>query len=225
MEVTCPTCKKKYNIDESKLPQSGMKARCFGCSNVFEIKPPVIVETPHALKEDIKKVVVANSSKAVCDAVAMVVSKESGFVVFKETDGIDAMNLINKEMPDIVIIDVALPRLFGFEICEQIRATEHLQHVKIILVASIYSKTSYKRKPDTLYGADDYIEKHHIHNDLIPKIHSLLTGVEFQDKSDNVYIDDYDKSVNSSVNPNEEPEKQVAQAVTVPVEPTRKSVV
>lgn len=210
MEVICPTCKKKYNIDESKLPAGGMKARCFGCSNVFEVKPPQVVAPIAQPKVDIKKVVVANSSKAVCDAVSMVVSKEPGFVVFKETDGIDAMNVINKEIPDIVIIDVALPRLFGFEICDQIRATENLKHIKIILVASIYSKTSYKRRPDTLYGADDYIEKHHIHNDLIPKIHGLLTGVEFKDKKDNLYIDDYGN----------QPEEQGTHAVTVPVEPT-----
>jgi CheY-like chemotaxis protein len=72
------------------------------------------------------------------------------------------MDLIEERHPDVVLLDVALPTMYGFEICERIRNTPALSGVKTILIASIYDKTRYKREPQSLYGADDYIEKHHI---------------------------------------------------------------
>jgi hypothetical protein len=46
----------------------------------------------------------------------------------------------------------------------------------VILIASIYDKTRYKRAPLSLYGADDYIEKHHIPDTLAVMIYRLLSG-------------------------------------------------
>jgi len=46
----------------------------------------------------------------------------------------------------------------------------------VILIASIYDKTRYKRAPLSLYGADDYIEKHHIPDSLAGMIYRLLSG-------------------------------------------------
>ena len=66
--------------------------------------------------------------------------------------------------------------MFGFEVCERVRQNPALSGVKIVLIASIYDKTRYKRSPNSLYGADDYLEKHHIPDSLIPMIHRLVSG-------------------------------------------------
>ena len=50
--------------------------------------------------------------------------------------------------------------------------------MKIILLSSVYNKTAYKRRPSSLYGADDYIEKHHLPDDLTPKIRRLTSREE-----------------------------------------------
>jgi CheY-like chemotaxis protein len=84
--------------------------------------------------------------------------------------------LIEERLPDVVVLDVALPTVFGFEICDRIRNSPALSSVKTILIASIYDKTRYKREPQSLYGADDYIEKHHIPDSLAAKIYRLVFG-------------------------------------------------
>jgi response regulator RpfG family c-di-GMP phosphodiesterase len=71
---------------------------------------------------------------------------------------------------------VALPKVFGFEICEILRRDPSFDKTKIILIASIYDKTAYKRTPHSLYGADDYLEIHHVQNDLVGKVRSLIAG-------------------------------------------------
>jgi response regulator RpfG family c-di-GMP phosphodiesterase len=79
-------------------------------------------------------------------------------------------------MPQVVLLDVALPSMYGFEICEAVRKNPIISSVKLILIASIYDKTRYKRLPNSLYGADDYIEKHHIPDSLAPMINKLVSG-------------------------------------------------
>ncbi len=89
-------------------------------------------------------------------------------------DGEEALQKIRGIRPDIAIVDVALPKVFGFEVCETVKNDPSLKETKIILLAAIYDKTRYKRNPDSLYGADDYIEKHHIHDRLLNKIWEMV---------------------------------------------------
>jgi len=120
-------------------------------------------------------VVVANESPDFCASVAHILEAEP-FTVLCCHDGREAMDLIEEHLPDVVLLDVALPTIYGFEICDRIRNTPALSAVKTILIASIYDKTRYKREPQSLYGADDYIEKHHIPDALSAKIYALVFG-------------------------------------------------
>ncbi|TLN04340.1 response regulator, partial [bacterium] len=120
-------------------------------------------------------VLVANESPAFCSAVERTLASEP-FRVVCSHDGLEAMGLIEKTLPGVVLLDVALPTMYGFEICDRIRGNPALSSVKTILIASIYDKTRYKREPQSLYGADDYIEKHHIPDSLAAKIYRLVFG-------------------------------------------------
>jgi CheY-like chemotaxis protein len=50
------------------------------------------------------------------------------------SNGLDAMNLIEQEKPDLVVTDYAMPDWDGLEVCHQIRKRPELQHIKIILI-------------------------------------------------------------------------------------------
>jgi DNA-binding response OmpR family regulator len=90
-------------------------------------------------------------------------------------DGDSALRIMDENPPLVAIVDVALPGLYAYEVVEKVRSRPGLSEVKIILLSSVYNKMAYKRSPSSLYGADDYIEKHHVPNDLVPAIHRLLT--------------------------------------------------
>lgn len=121
------------------------------------------------------KVVVANESVAFCDAVQKILSTEP-FDVTVCNDGKVALETVQQLRPEVLLLDVALPTMFGFEVCERVRQEPALAGVKIVLIAAIYDKTRYKRSPNSLYGADDYIEKHHIPDALIPMIYRLASA-------------------------------------------------
>ncbi len=145
--------------------------------------PPKPAEAPQARvpraaapkwELDRSKILVAHDGESVLGLAESILTKE-GYQVIKETEGIAAVMSIEKEKPFLVILDVALPRIYGFEICDRLKNSPESSEIKIILIASIYDKTRYKREPVSLYGADDYIEKHHIQDSLAQKVKRLAS--------------------------------------------------
>ncbi|HJV64359.1 MAG TPA: response regulator [Geomonas sp.] len=151
------------------------------------VTPPAGEPAPSAAGRRLK-VVVANESAPFCEAVRKVLAEEP-FQVETCNDGKIALETVERMVPDVLLLDVALPTMFGFEVCERVRENPALSGVKIILIASIYDKTRYKRSPNSLYGADDYIEKHHIPDSLVPKIYRLTGLAEAQSPSESQLAD------------------------------------
>ena len=180
MLIVCPSCKAKFSFDDGKVGIEGIKLRCSKCRAIFKVTrkgPPAADLRPSVSPEATAgiKVVIANESPAFCAAVKKVLEPEP-FTVFTYNDGAETFAAVERLRPDAVLLDVALPSMYGFEVCEKIRKDPALAAVKIILIASIYDKTRYKRSPVSLYGADDYIEKHHIPDSLSSMIYRLVSG-------------------------------------------------
>jgi predicted Zn finger-like uncharacterized protein len=182
MLIVCPGCKTRFSFTEQKVGAFGIKLCCSKCKTIFRVlrktPPPVAApqpEVPTPAQFPRIKVVVANESPAFCKAVTKVLAGEP-FDVFTFNDGREALAAISQLKPAVVLLDVALPSMYGFEVCEAIRKDPAIAYVKVILIASIYDKTRYKRAPLSLYGADDYIEKHHIPDTLAVMIYRLLSG-------------------------------------------------
>jgi len=170
MLIVCPNCKKRFDIDQESA-ENATRLRCSSCRAVFRL---VRKGAPPAPSTRLK-VVIANESLPFCDALRKILASEP-FELFVCTDGREALDTVERVRPDLLLLDVALPTMFGFEVCERARQNPDLAGLKIVLIASIYDKTRYKRSPNSLYGADDYIEKHHIPDSLIPMIYRLACG-------------------------------------------------
>jgi DNA-binding response OmpR family regulator len=103
-----------------------------------------------------------------------------GYDVKAASDGHQAWALLRSERPRALIVDAGLPGRPSYELCDLISQSE--LETKVILVASVYRKTRYKRKPSSLYGADDYVEQHHI-PDMLPEKLARLTQRPSPDRS------------------------------------------
>ena len=173
MVVVCPKCKTRLKVDETKLSLQGSRFRCPKCSTVLVIKKPAVQEKKSL---DHMKFLVAHSSEAVIENIKSLLAGE-GYTVVTSADGIDAMVRALKELPAFGIIEVALPKIYGFEVCKKLKARPETKEMKLILVPSIYDKTKYRREPVSLYGADDYIEEHDLSVRLIEAINRIKSGV------------------------------------------------
>jgi len=179
MVIICPGCKANFAIDDAHIDSQGVKLRCCRCKAVFKIirKKRVAAGRTAAAVGDrpsqVVKFVVAHESQAFCEAVKRVLANEP-FLVYDSNDGAEAMAIIERVKPHAVLLDVALPTMYGFEICEAMRRNPQLAETKILLLAAIYDKRRYRRDPASLYGADEVIEKHRIPDELISKVYALV---------------------------------------------------
>ncbi len=87
-------------------------------------------------------------------------------------DGVEAIMAIQRLLPRAIVIDAALPKMFGFQICEIVKRNESLRDIHVVLVGAIHDRNRYRRPPEEIYGADAYIERQELPDSLRP----LLEG-------------------------------------------------
>lgn len=172
MIIKCPSCAARFRLDREKLAGKRVTMRCARCRTPFR------VELPHSAQKQTDKkvrVMIAHSDLELCGTISSLV-EAAGFEAILGHNGQDVLAAMDAARPAVAIVDVALNGLYAFEVVEKVRRRPGLANVKIILLSSVYNKAAYKRSPHSLYGADDYIEKHHIPDDLVLKVNRLLVG-------------------------------------------------
>lgn len=103
-----------------------------------------------------KKILVVDDSitelKLMCEPF-----KAKGFNVITATDGLTALKKAQQELPALIVLDVIMPNMNGFEVCRKIKSSKELKHIPVILL------TSKSQKSDKFWGmkqgADAYITK------------------------------------------------------------------
>jgi len=104
--------------------------------------------------------------------------ERNGYKVLTARDGVDAMGQLQEIRPDIMLLDIEMPRMDGFELATHMRNDERLQHVPIIMITS---RTGEKhRQRASQIGVNDYLGKPYQENDLLESLHRQLgmTSVE-----------------------------------------------
>ncbi|MCC5466871.1 response regulator [Pelosinus baikalensis] len=112
------------------------------------------------------KILVADDEPAICEVVKLYLEKE-GFIVYTAEDGDIAIAIETKEQPDLLILDVMLPKLSGWDICQTIQRS-----VPVIFLTA-KSAESDKITGFSL-GADDYITKPFSPKELVARIKAVL---------------------------------------------------
>jgi len=171
MIVTCPACAARFKLDSAKLAGKRLTLRCARCRAPFQVELPRSADNIAPST----RVMVAHTDKELCATIVTILER-AGIACQVGHDGGEVLSRMESSPPHVVVVDVALQGLYAFEVVDKVRRRPGLGDVKIILLSSVYNKMAYKRSPSSLYGADDYIEKHHIPDDLIPKINRLLLG-------------------------------------------------
>ena len=134
------------------------------------------------MSENELTVLVVEDEESFVDALTVGLRRE-GFLVVVARDGVEAMTQFDRYKPDVVLLDVMLPKVSGLDVCRQIRAKSR---TPVIMVTA---KTS---EIDTVValevGADDYITKPYRLRELVARIRAVLrrspTVAEAPDESD-----------------------------------------
>ncbi len=98
--------------------------------------------------------------------------KKNNFEVFIARDGQEALDILKNQFPDIIILDIMMPLVDGFETLEQIKKNEQLNHCKVIFL-SAKNKESDIEKGMAL-GADAYLTKPFSIKKVVEQVNELL---------------------------------------------------
>ena len=104
------------------------------------------------------------------------VMKAAGFDVATAYDGEEALTKIAEIVPDLVILDVMMPKLDGFEVCEKVRENPLWESV-IIVMLTAKGRDSEREKGLSL-GANDYLTKPFSTHDIVNRVKELLSTNE-----------------------------------------------
>ncbi len=121
-----------------------------------------------------KKIVIIDDDKLEIAITSKTLEHAGQFDVLTSIKSSTAMDLIRKEKPDLLLLDIMMPEVDGLTICKQVKDDPELKKIKII----IYSAKMYEadKKKAFRYGADAYLEKVVNTDKLVETVNKVLEG-------------------------------------------------
>ena len=99
-------------------------------------------------------------------------SKKNNFEIFIARDGQEALDILEKQLPDVIILDVMMPMVDGFATLKQIKNNERLQHCKVIFLSAKNKEKDIEK--GLSLGANLYVTKPFSIKKLVDQVHELI---------------------------------------------------
>ena len=119
-----------------------------------------------------RKLLLADDSITIQKVVELVLAEED-FEIKSVGNGEDALNVLPSFKPDIVLADIEMPKINGYQLCDRIKKNPELSHVPVILLAGAFEPIDEELSREV--GADDSVIKPFESQELISKINAALT--------------------------------------------------
>jgi predicted Zn finger-like uncharacterized protein len=196
MKIQCPECGASYRVDPARIQPgaTSLKARCPRCNSVFSVPvsaadarsapapqapaasaavQPVV--PPAAAPESRgKRVLVVDDSKFFRELIVDLLQPLE-LDCLLAADGVEALELMQDARPDLVMLDLNLPRMNGYELIAAIRSDAALKSTTVLAMSGVFRKeTDVARVVQA--GADDFINKSFKPEQLQERVRKLLKG-------------------------------------------------
>lgn len=160
MLVCCSSCTARLRIDLPAISDRLVTFDCPRCGTKQNLRIPAPPEL---------MILIAHEDQAICQWIlARLDLLPFPTRICREPS--EVVPWLKKEIPCLLLLDVAFAGGFPFALIERVKQQRDGVTHKVILLPSIYNKTAYKKRPTSLYGADAYLELHHVGDGLLPII-------------------------------------------------------
>ncbi|MFC1576015.1 HD-GYP domain-containing protein [Gemmatimonadota bacterium] len=103
-----------------------------------------------------------------------------GYRIFQAGDGEEGLAVAQAEQPDVILLDVVMPKLNGFHVCRQLKALEEFRLTPVVLITGLSDVQD--RVAGILAGADDFLSKPFEQTELLARVKSLLRMKRYTDE-------------------------------------------
>lgn len=122
-----------------------------------------------------KKILIADDEPDILEIIGYNLTKE-GYQVSTAKDGDDALTKAKSVKPELIILDIMMPKKNGVEVCEILRSKQDFKDTRIIFLTALNDESSHVRGLET--GADDYISKPISPKVLLSKVNALFRRIK-----------------------------------------------
>ena len=132
------------------------------------------------LEKDVKKVLIVDDEQAIIDVLVYNLKKE-GYETLEATDGLTAVNMALEQKPDLMLLDIMLPKLDGLSVCKRVK-----NYLNIPILMLTAKDAEIDKIVGLELGADDYITKPFSVRELMARVKANLRKNEISSNAKNV---------------------------------------
>lgn len=118
-----------------------------------------------------KKILLVEDSKNI-STVLVDVLKAEGYTVMHAPDGVTGVAMTRREKPDLLLLDLLLPKLSGYDVCNTIKRDNNTRHIPVLVISTMDKPESVARAKAC--GAANFMRKPYNLDDLLAEIKRLL---------------------------------------------------
>jgi len=119
----------------------------------------------------VAKILVAEDEKDIRELIAFTL-RYAGFDVEVAVNGIEALEKIGQEKPDLVILDVRMPRMTGYEVCRRLKEDPQTRDIPVVFLSA--KGQDMEVQEGYASGAEEYIIKPFVPDDLVAQVQRIL---------------------------------------------------
>lgn len=120
-----------------------------------------------------QRILIVDDEKPILTLIGIMLER-GGFGVLSAEDAYRALDILENDTPDLIILDIMMPGMDGIELCSVIRARPKTQRTPILILSARGDADAILRGMNA--GANDYLQKPVLHNDILTKLRTMLGG-------------------------------------------------
>ncbi len=120
------------------------------------------------------KVLLADDEEDILMPVSATLGGDDRYSLILARDGAEVLKKAHEELPDLIFLDVMMPKMDGFEVCRQIKSDSETANVKVVMLTAMAQELDLQKAEDA--GADYYFSKPFSPTALLAKIDELLAS-------------------------------------------------
>lgn len=179
MIVRCPQCKEENRLRETLPGERVTTYLCPSCNSIVRLDlaqdevPSSSAASSFERTERNMKVLVADDTETVL-ALASEMLQQAGFEVVQSRDGADTMRQLRDQHPDLVLLDLLMPKMTGFDVLREMEKDKRISNIPVLVMSGVY-------KEDIVtflqhLGAHGFIDKETLQDNLVFRVNNILSG-------------------------------------------------
>jgi two-component system chemotaxis response regulator CheY len=179
MLLKCPSCGAHIRLTDP-VQEDKIRYLCQGCNQIVHLDvhwdsvPTTSAPPPNPSLQHTHRILIVDDSETFL-ALAGDLLLRDGFEVSKARDGFEGLRKITTEKPDLVLLDLSMPGLSGFEVLQSLRtdsAYKPFLNIPILVTSGVYNPAEIELVRD--YGASGFLNKESVQDLLVYRVRTLL---------------------------------------------------